>query len=166
MIGLDCQETSSQSISFTSGPIRAMCLTTNDVKLLALTSKKCVLFDCESNQKIQDFSTATEFTSLALLPKNRYYLLGDDKGVLHLMDMQVNEELYSTKIHNGSINNIVVHENCAAFKGLVVMTTEIEKKINFLELYYKQKVGALELIVVSSVHLKENIRNAIFSNNA
>lgn len=59
-----------------------------------------------------------------------------------------------------------MHENCAAFKGLVIMTTEIEKKINFLELYYKQKVGALELIVVSSVHLKENIRNAIFSNNA
>lgn len=93
------------------------------------------------------------------MPKNKYYLLGDDKGNLSLMDMNVNECIHELKVHNGAINNIIYHENSKAFNGLIIMTTEIEKKVNFIELFYNKKESKLELAVVNSIYLKENIRN-------
>lgn len=112
-----------------------------------------------------EYTHTEELTALALLPKNRFYLCGDAGGNLLLLDLTSNECLHELKIHEKAVNNIVVHDQCKAFNGLVIMTTEVNRKVNFLELFLNKKTQKIELAVVNSVYLKEDIRNAAFTNN-
>ncbi|CAD8142623.1 unnamed protein product [Paramecium octaurelia] len=156
-------ENNNVAIQQITGQIKQIKLTQNDHKLVVIASNKCYQFDNETAQQINCLTNTSNLTSLCILPKNKYFMVGDEQGTLYLVDMNQNEIVFEQKIHNSNVNSIECHENCKAFNGLVIMTTEVDKKVNFVELFFNKTQKCLEFQVVNTIYLKENIRSAQFS---
>jgi U3 small nucleolar RNA-associated protein 12 len=99
------------------------------------------------------------------LPKNRFFLIGDKEGSLHLYDLSKAEKIQEIKAHDGSVWSLSVHEKPSGYEGIVIISGSADKQIKMWEIVLDTKTKQISLSELKHFWMTDDIHCVKFSPN-